>query len=132
MISLSSLWLHSFTMKRVRTARVSPKHTVHIIQEIQIVSTKPKLLVSIRPKTSIRRVAKNDTANRVIPASQILSDFLILIHSQLALYCHRQIFLPIRNSGSTKNRPQLATPITCIKSKGVNGTRWNIDAVTGM
>jgi hypothetical protein len=124
--------LHSLTIKRVRTAKTAPKNTVHIIQESHMVSTKPRLLVSIRPKRSIRRVTKNDTANRVIPANQILSDFLILIHSQLARYCHRQIFLPIRNSGSTKNKPQLATPITCIRSKVVNGTKWNMEAVTGM
>lgn len=48
------------------------------------------------------------------------------------LYSQRQIFLPMRGSGSTKKRPQLATPITCTRSERVNGTRWNMDAVIGM
>jgi len=122
--------LHSFTMKRVRIARVNPKPTVHRIQEIQISSTKPKLLVSTIPKISTRKVTTNDNQNNAIPTSQTLSDFFILVSPYF--YSHRQIFLPIRNSGSTKNKPQLATPITCTRSSKVNGTRWNMEAVIGM
>jgi hypothetical protein len=66
-------------MKRVRIARVSPKPTVHRIQEIQIASKKPKLLASKIPELSTRKVMTNDNQNNVHATSQILADFFILI-----------------------------------------------------
>ena len=43
-----------FVVKRIIIVRMSPKPTVNPIQEIQIVSIKPRLLVSKIPNASAR------------------------------------------------------------------------------